>query len=590
MVSESKKDKRIRSLLVAADEDRKQLQFYRDKFHENIKILVGRHYSDDGSEQPVPINKFALMLDVLTPMLAGKTPAAYVTTKSKAHKQTALAMQLAFPKRLKQVNYRDAARQVFAASIFSPMGIAKVGREFVRTETDEDGTEFNVTRPYVYPITIDDFVFDMDAKRWCDVQYAGDRCDVDYDEFMEAGGFEPGVEDYLEAAKNRYDHPDDERGRVAEISRGNQKKREQYRDTMSVWYIWCRHDNTVKVFDRLRDGRLLKTIEFEGPEDGPYHFLSYTDVPGQILGLAPAAKLRDVVEAINMAWNKAVDGADRQKTLYEFRDAATASLARTLPDGHTYHSNVPNNVQAVRFGGAEQTNIGMAMTADNVFDQLGYPLSLLGGMGAGSPTATQDSILQGNATRSIGQMANRVQEFHASVFEHLGNDMWDDHLFDPDMTYTPTGSRLVFTVSFAPDKRWGEFGDYDIQIVPYSMSESTPAERWRGIAQFMQTFVMNAMPYMQQQGISVNWWEFIIGYAKANGWENEVIDFMIHTQRKQMGVSDEDARKPATTTRVNERVNRSTANPRSQGMELAKMLMGGNMAAPGGNGQSGGAY
>lgn len=585
-------EKHFDELLQAARDDQQVLEFSCARYRENVQLLCGQHYSTDGSDYPVPINKFALLESVLTPLLAGQDPAFDVTTTDRALRSVALSGKLAFPHMLHQLRYADMARRVFVSSLFAPMGIAKVGRRLIRT-VEIEGLDFKDTRMFADEVLWENFLFDTQAPVWHEVQYAADRVHVLFDRFMDEHGkhMKPLVRDKLAARSRRESAEDDGIGaQVSEISRRSSSHRGQYLKTLPIWLFWCRDTNTVKVGSGLSDSLLLFEDDYAGPVDGPYHFLFYHYVPGQILGLSPAAVLRDMTEAINMSANKAIRQAELQKTVYEFRDSATAETVRRLPDGHTYSSTTPGAFAPVRIGGPDQANIGMVQFGEQVFDGLGYPLSLLGGVAAQSPTATQDSILQGNAGKLIQQMAHCIHRFHESCGHHLWQLMWEDEMFDPELVYVPPGAHSTrFSMSFAPEQRRGAPDRYAVKVIPYSMMVLSPRERWGQAMQFVQQIVIPALPYMGQQGVQVDWAKLIRGYAQAYGFDAEMQEALIYSAQREMSAAGE-ARQSPVTTRVNERVNRGSGNnAQKRAQDMAQMLMSGGNGNAGVNG-SGGTY
>lgn len=578
-------DKMIQDLTRAACDDRSVMDFAQQKYKENVKLMVGQHYSDEGSENPVPDNRFALLPTVLVPWLAGQKPAVEVTTMDPGLQQTAAAFELAFEPRLDQVRYESMARSCLVSSLFSPFGICKVGRKHKKTVDTDDG-EIKVTEPYANEVLFEDFVYDTQARRWQDVQYAADRIEVQFDKFMDENpDIKPEVRDKLAARQKNATGVTDGEHRVSEISSGTGRHRGQYIDTIPIWMFWCRESERIKLIDDLHGGVLIKSMPYKGPMDGPYHFLSYHDVPGQIMPLSPAAILRDAFEGINLGWNKAIAQAEIQKSVYGFRDETVANIVRNLEDGHTFNSQTPQEFQRVDIGGAHQSNVGIAQFMSNVFDNQGYPLNLLGGLGAQSPTATQDAILQGNAGKLIAQMAHRKLTFDQSICEHLAEDMWDDEMFDPELEYTPPGAkRSRFKRSFAPETRVGKFPKYKIRVVPFSTMSLSPRERWGQIMQFVQTTIMPALPTMAQQGIYINWPDLISGWAKANGLSYEMDRALIIAQRQQASGDGAPTKAPVTTRNYERSSGGGGGNPQQHAMQMANMMISSNQGGGGGQG------
>ena len=574
------------NLLRAARDDGDVLDFAQKRYKEAVQLMVGQHYSRNGSPNPVPDNKLALLQIVLHPILAGQKPAVDVTTTERGLEPTAFGFKLAFPELLDDVDYEEMSRACLASSLLSPFATCEVGRELVKTVETDDGDKVKVTHLFAKEVQFEDFRFDTQAKRWSDTQYQASREDVQFEKFMDENtDLDDETRDALSAAQ-KGSEGDDGESRVSDIGRGKTAHRGQYLETMTIWKFWCRDSGTIKLFNDLNDGIFIKDLPYTGPKNGPYHRLHYHDVPGQTIPLSPAAILRDVIEAINMGWNKAFAQAEAQKSVYGFRDAELATLIQNLADGGTYQSHQPEIIRT-DIGGPHQSNIGIAQIANNIFEQSGYPLSLLGGLGAGSPTATQDAILQGNAGRLIAQMAYRKYAFDQSICEHLASEIWDDEMFDPDLEYRPPGYRgSPFKISFAPEARMGKFPKYKIRVVPFSSAVHSPEEQWENFKRLIMEVIIPGGPMMAQQGIQVDWAKFIRGYAESKGFDAPVRDAILFSATRPQPDGDAPG-KPAATTRKYERISKSSGqNPQARAMDMANMLM----APKNQGGQQGGAY
>jgi hypothetical protein len=587
-------DKKFARLCRAADESYEVLDYSRRVFKQNVKLMVGQHFAEDGSDAPVPDNKFALLESVLKPLLAGQKPSVEVTTQDPDRRlqRTAKAFEAAFPIRLDQVRYEEMQDGCLSSSLFSPFGICEVGRRVDKVVKDEDGEPVTYTDPTVEETLFEDFVYDAQAKRYGDAQFAGSCTDANLEAFLDHNtDIKPEIRDKI-VAENQRDGGVVDEGRTSDISGQPSRHTTRYIETFRVWKIWCRDAGEIKLVyapGALRNGILLKTLPYTAREEGPYHFLHYHDVPGQILKLSPAAVLRDAFEAINLGWNKAIAQAEDQKSVYGFRDPDVANLIRTLADGHTFQSQSPNEFARIDLGGAHQSNVGIAQVFSNVFEQSGYPLGLLGGLSHQSPTATQDAILQGNAGKLIQNMAYRKHRFDQGIVEQMAADMWDDERFAPEglRHYPRGGIRAMVDLDFAPEQRYGEFPKYKIAVLPYSTMVLSPQQKWAQAIQFIQTTLLPAAGLMAQQGNYINWTEIISGYAKANGISHEMGKAII------MGMRDSTMLQAgggsnAPTERNYRRISESSGNnPQARAMEQASMLMSG---ANGNQGGGQGAY
>ena len=79
--------------------------------------------------------------------------------------------------------------------------------------------------------------------------------------------------------------------------------------------------------------------------------------------------------------------------------------------------------------------------------------------------------------------------------------MWTDPVRSIYIRKKLPMSTMTIDVEIKPERRQGEFLDYAIEIVPFSMQSRTPAERLQTAMQVMQTFIVPMAPLLQQRGL-----------------------------------------------------------------------------------------
>lgn len=591
MVSTTHKSDRSSALLECAQEDREALKVYCENFATASRILSGTHYSADGAKNKVPYNTYAMAQNVLTPLLAGRRPAASIETKVQKYQTSRLRFELALAKRLEQLHYAEVARQALVTSLYASMAIVKVGRERKGVVTSFAGEDVDVSLPYFGNVLLEDFAFDTQARDWRSIQYAANRVWVDYERYMDEADLESGAKDHLKATM--FGEDPNERStteRVSEISRGNRNRRSQYRKSLALWEFWLPDTQTVRVYSSLYDPHCIEEYEYKGPDYGPYHRLSYMLVPGQIMPLAVESLWRDLTEVMNSLINKVIRQADRQKTLTAYNDEEVLARIQDTPDGGSYYNANPSSWAETKHGGAEQVTIGVIGLAKNLFEEISGNLPLLGGTAAASGTATQDQMLSGAATQRIADMAHLSHEFHREVCTSIAADLWDDQLFTENLYYSPPGFRgEPIKMNFDPETRFGTFPEYDLKIEPFSMSVVSPQTQMAQIDQFVERRIIPAAQAMAAQGIQFDWKEYIKEWARANNVSERMARMVLLSGPNRQS-DQEGSGKPASTQRNYVRENRSTSSNHGMFGEMTKMLMGGGGQNGSGNPMGGESY
>lgn len=84
-----------------------------------------------------------------------------------------------------------------------------------------------------------------------------------------------------------------------------------------------------------------------------------------------------------------------------------------------------------------------------------------------------------------------------------------------------------------PEKRNGEFPDYAIEIVPFSMQSRTPSERLQSAMQVMQTYIVPMSALLQQRGLVPNIEAFLKMSAELSGTP-EIMDLVMKVPPQEL--------------------------------------------------------
>lgn len=579
----------MRKLREAINWSRERLQPFREHRLEALRQYVGANYSEGGASNLVPVNMIEFGINTLVRHLVASNPRVLVTTPYRKLKPTALDLELALNYLLEQIDFQRTMRQQVYEALFS-IGIVKVGLEPFST-VEIDGFRHDVGQPYVDVVPLDDWVHDMTARRYEAVQFAGHKYRVPLEWAQANHRWDRVARRNLKAVAIRTFNEEGDEGDDALIAEDTSYDDQLYEET-EIWFIWLPQPNLIVEFasEEARGGdgktgwRPLSIRPWDGPENGPFHLLNFFDVPSQSIGLSYTQIMLDLHMLINNLFRKAGRQAERQKTVTGVRGTATDDGERILEanDGDMIRLDDPNAVREFRFGGADQGTLGMVVMARDWFNRMSGNLDLLSGISAMSDTATQDTMLNQNASKRVADMSDRFVKNVSRIVRDLAWYLFTDPLIEiPIVKRIPGLEDIEIPSSFGPKEREGEFLDYNIRIEPYSMQYRPPSARLRTMMEVFQNFVMPYLQLMQQQGIAIDFPRLLKTIARYADLP-EIDDILIFTGANPYArepIGDMPA-KVAQTVRRYERVNRPAASPQGFDQQLmAKMFSMGQQPA-----------
>ena len=157
----------IPKLRAVISQNYRKLQPYRKNTYEAVRQYVGRHYTDDGTADRVPMNYIQLATQIYGRMLTSRMPQVTVTTKNQELKHIAARAQPLANAMLKEIDFGSKVREWVNSAIFG-MGILKVGwaqTDIMHYTTDaQEELQLPVGRTFVEPVLLDDWVQDLQSK------------------------------------------------------------------------------------------------------------------------------------------------------------------------------------------------------------------------------------------------------------------------------------------------------------------------------------------------------------------------------------------------------------------------------------------
>jgi len=494
----------ISRLKAAVSHSRRRLEPYRVRRLAALREYVGRNYSDQGAADRVPVNFIELAINIYSRQLASRRPAITIGTRQRELRIFSKEFELATNHLLGEMNFEQTLRQATVDALFS-MGIVKVGvsepSQPIRGFLTRSG------QPYAECVGLDDWVHDMNAQHMTECAFMGNRFRLPLHQVKESDLYED--TDKIQAVRRSRSN---ETGDPKSFSLGNETsfdKDEAY-EYAELWEMWLPQEGKILTFaadDTGAPHHLIRQVEYNGPIEGPYHFLQFSDVPGNTMPLAPVATLIDMHELSNTLFRKLGRQAERQKDIVGFRGSAEgdAKNLQNAADGEMIRLDDPDAIKTYKFGGIDQQTLGFMLQTKSLFTYLGGNLDALGGLGTQSDTVGQDKLISQSASNRVADMQSQVISFVKETVTAIAQHLFEDRFVKMELEKS-VGKNGSIKVPFVYEgsKAEGEFVNFSIDVQPHSLQQSTPGMKLQALTQVMGQFINPLMPMMQQQGLALD--------------------------------------------------------------------------------------
>lgn len=550
---------------------RKKLEPFRKHRLEALLQYVGYHYSDNGSPSKVPLNYIELAVSIYRQQIVARLPQVLCTSYIPEYKPYAATLEQALNKRIKKIKLDKTLRALFTDSLIS-MGIAKVGLED-GGEVMLDGQPLRAGSVYCDHVSIDDWVHDATARRMEDIQFCGNRYRLPVETIKNCGLFE-NVADLTPERTGAYGHSKE----AADLSAADTARNSEYSDMADLWDLYFPRENAMRTFtcvgNELKD--VIRETEWEGPDNGtygPYYFLSFNDVPDNIMPLPPVAAWMDIHTLSNNLYNKLSNQAERQKTLglVPRGGDGDAETIKNAVDGELIGVDNPQSAKEISFGGIDQSNFAFTVQNRDLFSWFAGNLDSIGGLSPQADTATQEKLLAISSNKRVALMQGCAVDFTGELINAIAHYVWNDPVHEETVYHDIPGiDNIKVPAQFGPNNRQGELEDYKILVEPYSMQHRTPQERLDLILATIERVYMPLAP----QNVNIENLNRVIIKLSDLPELAEIIQ-MQGVPAPEDAAAREQGVKPPVTSRTYTRVNRPGATRQGSDNTIAQMLMGG---------------
>lgn len=558
-------------LTTAIDWSIRQLATPRKNRIDAIRQFVGSHYHDNGTDKRVPTNFIELAITIYVRQLAARAPKAMVTAKSADLKPFAYSMELALNQIPDEIKLGSTLRRAVINAMFGwavvKVGIEASGRRILGHDVGE---------PFVDLVGLDDYFVDMTAKSEDGVMYQGNEYWLPVDDARAIFG-----ENSLQPDKHTVIGAQGEE-KAEGISVG--ESGDVYAERIWLRDVWLPRENKLVTY-AVKSKQVLRIVEWDGPEHGPYYTLGFAEVPDNLLPLPPVALWRDLHELGNSLFRKLGRQADAKKTVAAFsggNDEDVEALKKAADgEGVRYTGQKP---EAITVGGIDAPTLAFYLQVRDLFSYFAGNLDSLGGLAPTTETVGQDRLLSEAASARLRHMSDMTVDFARSIFKALAWYEWTDPIRRRTIQKTLPGTDISIRVDWSPETREGNWLDYNFDVDPYSMQDNSPSAKLAKIGMALERFVLPLLPQIEMAGGQIDF-KALLDHVARFGDVPELGDIVRFADRDMGGqpvaaganAQPTAAARPAHTTRTYERVNRPGATRHGKDDVLSRLLMGGKV-------------
>ena len=487
---------RLREAMRQADKD---MSPFRAQYRTRLEMYAGSGYGNNNEEVDTPFNVYNLALRVYKRRLFSGTPKALITSRTHESRTAAYELSLAMDQLLREIDFMRTMQDVIQQALLS-VGIVKVMLEPQEAGDDVMGFLHDAGQPYCDAVLLEDFAFDTSAKRWDQIDWCGNRYRMPLEDIRNNPMFNQDGTDSLSANdKPGEDMRESGDESVKHLGSGDSVLTEEAREYTTLWDVWLPRE---RLFVTLPDnsGVPLRVSEWNGPEGGPYHLLSFDPIPGNILPVAPASHLESMAKLINRIIRKLGDQADRQKTIPLITRAASADgvgkAIEDCVDGQAVTCDDPRQINELRLGGIDQQSFAFFMASRDMFSWLAGNIDTMGGLSSGADTLGQEKLLADSNSALVQDLEMHVIHFAKTVMTDLAWYLYTDPFSSRKLVKKIPGTSLEIERQWGPERRDLPFYLFNFEVDPYSIHTRSPSERLQVVMQLIQQ--MGMLPQIAQ--------------------------------------------------------------------------------------------
>jgi len=471
-----------------------------------VETAQGHYYDCNDNDNPRavrnPVNLLDQLQKILVRSLVQTNPRCRVVSWTKP--RAAAMFQSRLNNLIKEIDLATTLRRCVQESILGYMGTAYTGLAYSERVP-------GVIEPFVDSIPLPDAVVDIGRDEFVRGDLIGHRFTKRIADMEESGLYDPDVLQSISGNRASQELRDEEEDKY-----GDDEESSLFR-WGHIWQILIRPTNQMVFYaEGSSVNKPLRVASYDGPEFGPYSHLYFDRVPGKLMPNSLSAMLLDVADFVNMQYRKIFSAEDRSAEFWTYEGASEDDARRIRDAGDGEMIQVDNNaaVQRRTKGGTNPQALGTAMHGRQLFDEYSGFIRMLGGSGPIAETAAQEKIAFGNVSQVVRDMQLRVIDFTRSILRQLAWYEWTDPERQQMVEFTVGRNGRAERDIWSPEKRDGDFIEFEIDIEPDSMEHRSSRQQLTELMQAVQGVVIPMMQMPSDQPVILKTPDLVRKYAE----------------------------------------------------------------------------
>ena len=436
-------------------------------------------------------------MSAIVPFLVDGDPRINVSTKIPSHRPWAKTTELAMQYYVEKLKLAEDVLIPLVTNSLISAGVTRTHLVHTANYYGDDDT-YKLSRPQVDVIDYADYIGDPSAKRRRDFSMEGHTYTMPTDyarDFFNKSWIQPSTTATNSAVQSR------------DLFKSNFDKNVlTLRDQTTFHDLYLFEENSIiTILPMGGKQKIVREVEWDGPEGGPYDVLSYKHMPKNPVPIPPAWSWHDMDVSMNLLIDKMKEQAESQKDVLAYEDRAEEDVQRIIgtPGTGTVRVNNLDAIKPISFNGVNENNYQWVTYIEDQFNKQGANPEVLGGRGSSSGTLGQEQMVFANAARIVGTMHSRFLAVAQSIMKKLAWAFWTNPTsYVPVLKEIPGVGQLP--VVFSDQKKVGDFYDFAFDISPFSMQREIPDVKYQKMMQFMTQWVLPTMQLSAQQGAQLD--------------------------------------------------------------------------------------
>lgn len=542
------------------------LEPFRKLTRELVGEYAGSSYggTNTGPKYQTVIPLIKQMTEAYQMALVANRPKIMVSSTNQQLQFFAKKFEVATNNLIKEIGLQYTLRSWVLDALFG-LGVIKVHMGDAGPVQLEEDLWMDPGQPFASNCALDNFVYDMGASKFSECKFAGDAYRIPHEDLKQSFYDQKVVANIQPTSRFGTDAD-----RLERISRGYEVDQDELEPMVDLVDIWVARDKMIYTFPVDRSAALFQpsgpaiaAMEWEGPEFGPYHLLSFNDVPENIMPTSVVADLAEMARLVNAIMRKQAKRARSQKKMMTYTPAVSEGATRAIRAGDDSAIEVldPKMLGVLELGGIDAANAQFMTQVMEIFNAQAGNLTALLGLGAQADTVGQEELIHGSVGKKVAQMQQRVVDATCRVVHDLGYLLWTDkYKTIPGEIPIEGAEGYSFPAEWIPEERLGNFLEYEFEIDMYSMPYSSPSQKANALNQAVTQYFLPAAQLLMQQGGTIDFQALTEILADLYNLPRlrDVIKFSGMPEQQQGGSGGgEQPGMPGNTTRTYNRVSSS---------------------------------